>query len=152
MERDSKSPVTFITMGIAGLFLAGFFLLVIFGAQTYRSIVEGQTGNNHTRELLGYLATCAKANDSRGAVSVSEGEGGQVLVIADGSSGYALRIYRYQGTLVEDYGRLESELDPEEAMVIGETEVFRIEQWPEGIYEVITDEGSVLFYGRSADL
>lgn len=149
MGRDNKSPVTFITMGIAGLFLAGFFLLVIFGAQTYRGIVEGQTRNNHTRELLGYLATCARANDSQGAVRILDNGGRPVLVIADGSSGYALRIYQHEGVLLEDYGQLESAIEPEGAMVIGETEVFQVEEWQEGIFAVTTDAGVVLFYSRS---
>ena len=149
MRQENKSPVALITMGIAGLFLAGFFLLVIFGAQTYCGIVEGQTHNNHTREMLGYLAICVKANDSEGAVSILENGGNQVLVIADGTSGYALRIYQHAGVLVEDYGQLDSEINPEMAMEIGKTEIFRIEELTEGIYAVTTDAGVVLFHARS---
>lgn len=151
MGRDNKSPVAYITMGIAGFFLAGFFMLVVFGAQTYRGIVEGQTRNNHARELLGYLATCAKANDSEDSIAVlAEADGmGPVLVFADGDSGYALRIYRHEGALVEDYGQLESDLNPGLAMVIGETEVFLAEEISEDTFKVTTDAGSVVFHARS---
>ena len=78
MRQDNRSPVTLMTMGIAGFFLAGFFLLVIFGAQVYQEIVGGQAQNNHTRELMGYLITCAKANDSEGSVMILEREEGPV--------------------------------------------------------------------------
>lgn len=151
MRQDRKSPVAFITMGIAGFFLAGFFLLVIFGAQTYQGIVRGQTWNSHTRGLLGYLATCARANDSWGSVEVLDAGGRQVLVIADGDTGYAFRIYQYQGALVEDYGLLGSETNPSLAMVVGETEIFHVEEWANGIYAVTTDAGVVLFHARSGD-
>ena len=151
MKQDNRSPVTFMTMGIAGFFLAGFFLLVVFGAQTYQGIVEGQSRNNHTRELLGYLATCARANDSEGAVQVLEHEDGPLLVIADGDTGYGFRIYRHEGILVEDYGPLESEVSPQTAMAIGETEVFQVEKQSEGVYAVTTDAGTVLFCARSGE-
>lgn len=149
MRRDSRSPVTLMTMGIAGFFLAGFFLLVIFGAQVYQEIVGGQSANNHTRELMGYLVTCAKANDSQGAVRILEREDGPMLVIADGDSGYAFRIYKHDGALVEDYGPLESQPNPQAAMVICETEVFSVEEWGEGTFAVTTDAGVVLFHARS---
>lgn len=149
MRQENKSPVALMTMGIAGLFMAGFFLLVIFGAQTYCSIVEGQTRNNHVREMMGYVATCARANDSEGAVRITESEGRPVLVIADGSSGYGLRIYQHEGMLMEDYGQLEAEINPKTAMEIGKTEIFRVEQRADGIYAVTTDAGVALFHTRS---
>ena len=65
MKKNSGSPVAFYTMGIAVLFLAGFFLLVVFGAQTYRSVAAGQDQNNRSRALLSYLSTCVKAVDGR---------------------------------------------------------------------------------------
>ncbi|MCI9278606.1 MAG: DUF4860 domain-containing protein [Lachnospiraceae bacterium] len=149
MRQDNRSPVTLMTMGIAGFFLAGFFLLVIFGAQVYQEIVGGQAQNNHTRELMGYLITCAKANDSEGSVMILEREEGPVLVIADGDSGYAFRIYRHEGALVEDYGALESDPNPGVAMVIGETEIFEVEDRGDGTFAVTTDAGVVLFHARS---
>lgn len=149
MGQENRSPVTFMTMGIAGFFLAGFFLLVVFGAQTYRGIVQGQTENNHARELLGYLATCARANDSEDALRIETYGDGPMLVIADGTSGYAFRIYRYEGVLVEDYGLLDSGANPKTAMVIGETEIFWVEERQAGIVAVTTDAGTVLFHTRS---
>jgi hypothetical protein len=137
------------TMAVAGVFLAGFFLTVIFGAQTYREIADGQNRNNEARALLSYISTCVRMNDTAGAVSVSQVEGEPVLVIADGQSGYAIRIYRYGDSLVEDYGEAAGALYPDMAQVIGETEEFRIEELGGQTYAVITDAGRVLFGLRS---
>lgn len=137
------------TVAVAGLFLAGFFLTVVFGAQTYRGVVAGQTHNNQARALLSYISTCVKSNDTEGAVSVGQLDGRQVLVIADGNTGYGLRIYQDGKSLLEDYGRLDAGLDPSFAQTIGETENFLIEELAEDTYAVTTDAGRVLFSVRS---
>ncbi len=148
MRRESSLSGIY-TMAVAGVFLAGFFLTVIFGAQTYREIADGQNRNNEARALLSYISTCVRMNDTAGAGSVSQVEGEPVLVIADGQSGYAIRIYRYGDSLVEDYGEAAGALYPDMAQVIGETEEFRIEELGDQTYAVITDAGRVLFGLRS---
>ena len=75
-----------------------------------------------------------------------------VLSIADGSSGYGLRIYQYQGELLEEYGRLGEALYPENAQVIGETAAFEVEEVAERTFSVITDEGRVLFHARCGEM
>ncbi|WP_300567671.1 DUF4860 domain-containing protein [uncultured Acetatifactor sp.] len=147
--RRSGGLAGIYTMAVAGVFLAGFFLTVVFGAQTYREIAEGQSRNNEARALLSYISTCVRMNDTPGAVRVSREEGEPVLVIADGQSGYAIRIYRYGDSLVEDYGEADGALYPDMAQVIGETEEFRIEELENGAYAVVTDAGRVLFGLRS---
>ena len=147
--RRSGGLAGIYTMAVAGVFLAGFFLTVVFGAQTYREIAEGQSRNNEARALLSYISTCVRMNDTPGAVRVSREEGEPVLGIADGQSGYAIRIYRYGDSLVEDYGEADGALYPDMAQVIGETEEFRIEELENGAYAVVTDAGRVLFGLRS---
>ena len=56
MKREGTSPLGLYTIGIAALFLAGFFLLVVFGAQSYRDTVGGQNRNGEARAELAYLA------------------------------------------------------------------------------------------------
>lgn len=151
MKKQSQ-PQAFFTLGIAGLFLAGFFLLVTFGAATYRQAVESQTSNNRARALLSYISTCVRAHDHASGVEVRSGEDegieGPVLVIHDRDSGYAIRLYRWEGSLVEDYGPAEGPLWPEEAQVLGETEVFAVEE-KNGVPYVATDEGQVPLRLRS---
>ena len=114
MKQTDKSSVGLYTIGIAALFLAGFFLLVVFGAQSYRNTVSVQDANMHTRALLSYISTSVKANDVRGAVTVRETAQGQILLIEDSGSGYGLKIYRHDGYLLEEYAALDADLRPED--------------------------------------
>ena len=150
MRKEHHSPIGFYTIGVAALFLAGFFLLVVFGAQSYRNTVAGQNGNMQSRALLSYLSTTVKACDAAGAVSLTEDpEVGRVLVLADGSSGYAVRIYHRDGILLEDYAAADTPLRPEEAQRIGETRQFEAEKPSGDVLKLMTDAGSVLLHLRS---
>jgi len=149
MKQGEKNPIGFYTIGIVALFLAGFFLLVVFGARSYRGTVASQNGNMDHRALLAYPATAVKANDIRGAVEVRESEKGQVLVIADGDSGYALRVYRHEGKLVEDYSAIDAPLQPSEAQTIAETKEFSVERPRGDLLVVHTDAGRAVICLRS---
>jgi len=149
LKRPSRSYLGLYTIGVAALFLAGFFLLVVFGAQTYRGTVATQTVNNKDRALLSYFATCISSNDSNGAVYVSDSEYGQVLEIPDGTTGYGLRIYCHEGKLMETYAALDGQLNPQEDIAICDTEVFQIGFVQDGTLRITTDAGSVLIRLRS---
>lgn len=136
-------------IGIAAIFLAGFFLLVIFGAQSYRNTVAGQEENMNRRALQSALSAAARACDRSGAVTVRrEGAYAPVLVIADGESGYATLIYHSDGKLMEDYARLDAEPSPERSQLIGETASFALDN-RDGLIELRTDAGRAIFHPRS---
>ena len=151
MKRGGGSGMGFFTIGVAALFLAGFFLLVVFGAQSYRNTVAEQNGNMATRTLLSYLSMCIKDNDTAGSVSVRDTEYGPALIVADGDTGYALRIYRYDGALVEDFAASDAALKPDSAEVIGATDLFAVTEMENGLLAVDTDAGRVLIRPRSAE-
>ena len=91
-----------------------------------------------------------KAYDAADAVSLTEEpEVGQVLVLADGGSGYAVRIYHKDGMLLEDYAAKDAVLHPEEAQQIGMTEQFEAEKLSGDLLRLKTDAGSVLLHLRS---
>lgn len=148
--REKKtSPLGLYTIGIAALFLLGFFLLVVFGAQNYRGAVTAQHANNDSRVLLSYVSTCLKGSDSTGCVRLEEKDGTSVLTIADGESGYASRLYLWEGNLVEDFAETGAPLNPDDAEIIGQTSVFTVEKVGENLLSVTTDAGSSLLCVRS---
>ena len=149
MKQSERSPLGLYTIGIAALFLAGFFLLVVFGAGSYRGTVAGQNDNMQSRALLSYLSTTVKGYDARGAVAISAGAEGSVLTLLDGESGYALRVYLKDGALVEDYAPVEAPLRPEEGQIIGRTAVFTAERTKADLLTLTTDAGQVLLRLRS---
>ena len=150
MKSRSGSPQGIYTMGIAALFLAGFLLLVTFGARTYRDAAENQANNNDARALLSYLSTCVKGGDAAGNVAVLEEGQGPVLEVRNGA-GYALYIYQNDGKLLEEYKAVGGTLNPQSAGVLGETEVFAVERVTGKILRITTDAGSVLLTLRSGE-
>ena len=149
LKHEHGSSIGYFTIGIATLFLAGFLLLVVFGAQSYRNVVSAQNSNMTSRTLLSYIATCVKASDTENAVSVTETADGQILKVADGNTGYGLFIYWHDGKLLEEFTSLESQLSPESAEVIGYTDVFSVREVSDGLISVTTDAGRILLHIRS---
>ena len=151
MKQRSSDPFLLLSVGVFALFLTGFLLLVVFGAGSFRAIVDSQYGSMDARALTSYLAASVRANDSRGALSAEDSPFGPVLVVTDGESGYALRFYRCDGALVEDFARAGSPLAPEEAARIAPTELFRVEDCGGGVFAVSTDAGRTLLCLRSGE-
>lgn len=153
MKTSRSSPLGLYVIGIAALFLAGFLMLVIFGAQTYRNTVSVQNDNNETRATLSYISATVRAYDNAGAVEIkqeqlADGSETQVLALADGNTGYAVRIYTSGGNLMEEYARTDAALTPSASNIIGATQTFEAEK--EGsILRVRTDEGSVFLHLRA---
>ena len=145
MKRMEGSATGLYTIGITALFMLGFLLLVIFGAQTYRNTVAGQTDNNERRATLSYLCSVIKTNDAGGAVSIREGDYGRMLVVRDGS-GYALHIFCKEGKLYEEYGPEDRGIHLKDAQLIGETDTFEIREVGQGLLEVATDEGRSILH------
>lgn len=151
MKSRREGPLGLYTIGIAALFLAGFLMLVILGARTYRDVAVNQTENNDTRALLSYLSTCVKSSDAAGRISVEESEYGPVLTIAN-DSGYALQIYQNGEKLLEEYRALGTALQPESADVLGTTATFAVEIQGSDLLKITTDVGSVLLHLRSGEV
>lgn len=143
MKKEKSSLLGLYTIGIAALFLAGFLLLVVFGARTYQNTVLVQNDNNTKRAMISYLAACGKAGEF-GKISVSESGDGPVLVIEDGDTGYAQRIFLHDGKLMEDYNRTQAPVSGEQGQVIGETGIFKIHERSGSVLEIETDAGRVL--------
>ena len=150
--REKTSPLGYYTIGIAALFLLGFLLLIIFGAQVYQDTVANQDQNDTTRALRSYLVTCTRSA-SADDVELKDGGAdidGQILVIRDSGTDYGLQVFLQDGQLMEVYGRLGEDPDPASAQPIAATQVFEVEQIAEGAFAVTTDEGRTLLHVRAA--
>lgn len=141
MNTKGRNPMAFYIIAVVALFLAGFFLLVVFGAKSYSNAAAMQSDHMEMRALSAYIATSIKESDSEGAVQIMKGPEGPALVIADGDTGYAKRIFLSGGELMEDYALIEDEINPEESNPIAETKVFEIDRSADNLLLVTTDEG-----------
>lgn len=149
-RTGNNSAIGYYTMGIVALFLVGFFLLVTFGANSYRDTVAGQYANMDERAQLSYLATTLRANDTEDAVSIEGTADAPILIVRDGQSDYAFRIYTDHGVLLEDYAAADEPLHPEDAQSIGKTERFTVEKIGR-VLQIQTDAGRVTVTLRSGE-
>ena len=140
-EKQSVSLGLF-TLGIAALFIGGLLMLVVFGAVSYRTMVSVQRDNDETRALSAYLLTTLTERRTD-PVRIEDSSFGQVLVVSEEETGYAIRIYCHEGELVEDYARDGSELNPLNANPIGTTGFFEVREASEGLLAITTDAGEV---------
>ena len=137
------------TIGITVFFLGCFMALILFGTNIYRAVNASHIANNDRRSVLSYLLTVSRSDET--GMRVQTLPEGQMLVIADGDTGFGTRIYLHDGSLVEDYGRLDGQLYPDAAAVIGETDVFEIVPMKEDLLRITTASGTVYIHVRNPE-
>ena len=148
--KHRKTSSGLSILGITAFFLGCFMLLVLFGTMSYRNIASVQRSNNERRALLTYLQTVSKMSSDK-VYKDEDPQYGTILVAADGDTGYGNRIYLYEGSLVEDYGRLGGTLMPDAAIRIADTAAFRITEAADGLLRIDTDQGFVFIGCRKEE-
>ena len=144
--KNGRTSTGFYTMGIVALFMVGFLLIVIFGANIYKGTVDTQNSNNNTRAILSCISSFSKSQDPGHIRVVTDDKLGSVLVVEDGDTGYSQKVYGYKGKLVQEYSRTESSPAPDTAQTIGTTKTFDIEKKSKNVIAVDTDAGQVLIH------
>ena len=133
----------FLLLGVFALCSA---LLVLFGAQAYRSTVDRTAAHNTARVLQSFVANAVRADDEAGAVSVRCVDGLDVLHVAydyDGEA-YGKWVYCYEGALRELFTDAQYGFEPGDGEYICEAESMELSMENQLITAVITDK-----YGRS---
>ncbi|MBR2805742.1 MAG: DUF4860 domain-containing protein [Oscillospiraceae bacterium] len=125
---------------VAVLFIV-ILVLVVFSAVSYQRSVAVQDYNNNLRAVLSYVITAVKA-DRGSEIFVSDADGMEVLTIRDNTTGYEQRIFHSDGKVCEDYGVAGSEINTEDALVIGEAKEFAISKVTDELIEIRTDLGN----------
>lgn len=115
--RAVSGAFVFLLLGVFALFAV---MLVMLGARAYHSTVESGAVHADGRVLESYLVNAVRADDARGAVSVQQIDGLDVLKIsADyAGTGYDKWIYCWDGSLRELFVDSEFEFDPASGEII----------------------------------
>ena len=138
-------------MGIVALFMAGFLLIVIFGANIYKDTVESQNDNNNTRAILSSISSLSRSQ-SPGDIEVADDDTyGQILLVDEEGTDYAQKIYVYDGNLVQELSKRDADINPDAAQVIGETSKFEIDKKGDEMLIVSTDAGEVMIHSGKED-
>ena len=94
MQHSMQGVFVFVLLGLFALMST---LMVLLGAQMYRSTVANAQENNNRRVLSAYVRSMVRAEDGYEAVKVEEHEGIQALSMyeAIGEDEYVTWIYCY---------------------------------------------------------
>ena len=140
-ERPTRSITDILSaLTIAVLFLV-ILLLVVFTASSYHHGAAYQAANDNQRVVCSYVATSIKDNNG-GEVTPMIFGGYPGVVIEDGDTGFAHKIYMKDGALLEEFAKADAAIDPNTANKIGETSVFNVRYITDTLLEIETDKGA----------
>ncbi len=103
-RKQKTYMVDFIfTLSLFGVFAVSALLVLVIGANVYRSTVNTQEANAMKRTAIAYIAEKIRQNDTSGSISAGEVEGCPALILKSeyGKESYSTYIYTYNGSLRE---------------------------------------------------
>ena len=123
MQHSMQGVFVFVLLGLFALMST---LMVLLGAQMYRSTVANAQENNSRRVLSAYVRSMVRAEDSYQKVKVEEYEGIKALSMYEdiGDEEYVTWIYCYDGQLWEQFTDAGYGFDPEDGTPIGAATAF----------------------------
>lgn len=140
--RPSSVRVFLVTL------LAFFFIVLmtglVAGVMMYRSVAGDRVDTGAARMQSGLLASNIRANDMSGALGVGEGPEGRSLVMmkrdVDGGR-YEVRVYLYQGNVVQEVAAAGAAYAPERAQKLFESGAFDF-SLDGSLLSIRTDQGT----------
>ena len=143
------------THAFAGVLLAVFFVVLMAGMAAgvamYQAVANNQLDTNAARMQAGLLASNIHANDSENALGTGNGPEGRSLVLmkcdADGQK-YEMRLYLYQGKIVQEYSLAGAAYTPERAQPLLTSNTFEFELYGK-LLVIHTDQGATNIALRS---
>jgi len=153
LKKQKEGPGAGFALALFALLLGCILALVVLGGGLYERLARSQQENGAARTAAGYLTTRVRAADREGAVRLEEGPQGPVLMLAEApeEGGYELRIYLYEGWLVEDYAPAGSAFAPEQAQLVAQSSRFEPEFAAPGLLRIETGQGDALIALRSGE-
>lgn len=138
MGNSKKHVVDLVfTLALFCVFAASALMVVIMGADVYKS-ADSEMNTHHTRTTaLTYVAEKIRQNDSHGSVAAGEFQGHPALVISQKLQGtvYTTYIYLYEGKeLMELYTKEGSTVSYGDGQEILPVNDFSIESLAENLY------------------
>ena len=105
MVRRNHAISGLFVFVLLGIFAVLSVLMVLRGAQVYRSVVLRAEAHNGDRLLPALVRQAVRAGDEAGTVRVADENGLPVLEVADTYDGerYLLRLYAWEGELYTSY-------------------------------------------------
>ncbi len=118
---------------------AALLMVALLGARLYRGVTDAQQANDQMRATLAYVQSRVAAADSADGVTLAEGPEGKAIQLATADSQFVVRIYLYQGSLVEETSLAGSGFAPDTAQTIAACGSFDAALTPDGVLTVTAD-------------
>lgn len=152
-RAPKKSAVSSRTFTV--VLLAVFFVVLMTGLAAgvamYQAVANNQLDTSAARMQSGLLASNIHANDSINALGTGNGPEGRALVLsmhdADNSA-YEMRLYLYNGHIVQEYSPAGAAYTPERAQPLLSSKTFEFELHG-NLLTITTDQGSTNMALRS---
>ena len=99
---------------------ASLMLLVVLGAQAYRTTVDDAAAHTQKRIVTAFVRNAVRAQDERGVIAVEDHDGLPVLALSSELDGerYAQYIYSFNGKLCELFTSAEYPFAPEDGEAV----------------------------------
>ena len=114
---------------LLGLFALMSTLMVLLGAQMYRSTVNNAQTNNARRVVSAYLRSMVRAQDGYASVEIEDHDGTKTVSLYEdiGMDRYVTWIYAHDGKIWEQFTSAGYDFDPEDGTPIVEVGSFEPE-------------------------
>ena len=125
------------------VFALSALVVILFGAQNYKSIVNHSSRTETTQTALSYVSEKLHQADSADAISTEDLDGREALVLKTRTDGqtYETFIYYDEGSLKELLVRDGASVVPERGTSVLEISAFSAEELSSGLYKItVTDE------------
>ena len=125
-ERNHAIAGVFVFL-LLGVFAVFSTMLVLIGAQAYRTITVHSEEHSLDRTMYTYMLNSLRGDDAEGSVEIRNENGLEMLVVSYNYGWEILekRIYCYDGYLRELLSSPQNEFDPANGEEICEAEEFR---------------------------
>lgn len=145
-ERQHAISGAFVFL-LLGVFAVFSTLLVLFGAQGYRAVVDRSEMHNDRRMLSAYVRNALRSEDTEGALDIIDNDSQDILAISmllDGSQ-YVKYIYADDGFLKELFVEAEREFDAEEGQIVCPAQSMTASLSGELLTVEVTDLGGTVY-------
>lgn len=111
---------------LLGVFAVFSMLLVLLGAQAYRTTVDSAAAHTQKRIVTAFVRNAVRAQDEAGAIAVEEHDGLPVLALTSEMDGerYVQYIYSCNGQLCELFTSAEYGFAPEDGEAVCAVQTF----------------------------
>lgn len=143
-QESGRFTSRLFTVVLMAVFFVALMGMLAAGAHIYSNVVAVQTHTNDVHMQSGLMANTVHVNDSVFAVEQGEGPEGPALVLVEALEvgTFETRIYRYKGTIFQEYAIVGKDYNPQTATPLFASNTFKF-TFDGKLLHITTDQGTL---------